>query len=215
MMTATLIQPPPNAVLLKNISWHTYENLLKELEQQPGLRLTYDRGLLEIMTPLDPHEKYKELLGNFVEALTDELDIDICSLGSRTCNRADLERGLEPDKCYYIQNEELVWNKEQINLNEDPPPDLALEVDVTSSSLNRLEIYAALGVPEVWRYDGTRVIIYQLEDRQYQECHASSLFPFLSKTDILRFLELRKNTKEKALLRLFRAWVKTQINPGD
>ena len=215
MMTATLIQPPPNAVLLKNISWHTYENLLKELEQQPGLRLTYDRGLLEIMTPLDPHEKYKELLGNFVEALTDELDIDICSLGSRTCNRADLERGLEPDKCYYIQNEDLVWNKEQINLNEDPPPDLALEVDVTSSSLNRLEIYAALGVPEVWRYDGTRVIIYQLEDRQYQECQASSLFPFLSKTDILRFLELRKNTKEKALLRLFRAWVKTQINPGD
>jgi Uma2 family endonuclease len=215
-MTATLIvQPPPNAVLLKNISWHTYENLLKELEQQPGLRLTYNRGLLEIMTPLDPHEKYKELLGNLVEAVTDELDIDICSLGSRTCNRADLERGLEPDKCYYIQNEDLVWNKEQINLNEDPPPDLAIEVDVTSSSLNRLEIYAALGVPEVWRYDGTRVIIYQLEDRQYQECKASPMFPFLSKTDILRFLELRKNTKEKALLRLFRAWVKTQINPGD
>jgi Uma2 family endonuclease len=144
MMTATLIQPPPNAVLLKNISWHTYENLLKELEQQPGLRLTYDRGLLEIMTPLDPHEKYKELLGNLVEAVTDELDIDICSLGSRTCNRADLERGLEPDKCYYIQNEYLVWNKEQINLNEDPPPDLALEVDVTSSSLNRLEKFMQL-----------------------------------------------------------------------
>ena len=152
-MTATLIQSP-DRVLLKNISWQTYRSLIKDFEQQPAMRLTYDRGLLEIRMPLDPHETYKKLLGRFVEALTEELGIETRSLGSRTCTREDLARGLEPDQCYYIQNESAVWNKEQIDLRQDPPPDLVIEIDITSSSINRLDIYADIGVPEVWRYDG-------------------------------------------------------------
>ena len=147
-MTTTLARSI-NRVLLRNISWQTYQALLKDVEEQPGIRMTYDRGLLEIMTPLDPHESYKKLLGRFVEALTEELNVEIRSLGSRTCNREDLARGLEPDQCYYIQNEQVVWDKDQIDFHQDPPPDLVIEIDITSSSINRLELYADLGVPEV------------------------------------------------------------------
>lgn len=214
-MTATLIQNQSSGILLKNISWKTYESLLNELAQQGGIRLTYDRGNLEIMTPSAPHEKYKKILGRFVESVSDELNVEICSLGSLTCRREDLARGLEPDQCYYIQNENVVWDKEQIDLNQDPPPDLVVEIDVTSSSIDRLSLYASLGVPEVWRYDGNRLIIYQLEAQEYVERDVSPTFPFLSQVEMLRFLELRKTTKENALLRLFREWVRSQIQSGE
>ena len=214
-MTATLIPSQSSGILLKNISWKTYESLLNELTQQGGIRLTYDRGNLEIMTPLAPHEKYKKILGRFVESVSDELNVEICSLGSLTCRREDLARGLEPDQCYYIQNENVVWDKEQIDLNQDPPPDLVVEIDVTSSSIDRLSLYASLGVPEVWRYDGNRLIIYQLEAQEYVERTVSPTFPFLSQVEMLRFWELRRTTKENALIRLFREWVRSQIQSGE
>ena len=214
-MTATLIPSQSSGILLTNISWKTYESLLNELTQQRGIRLTYDHGNLEIMTPLAPHEKYKKILGRFVETVTDELNVEICSLGSLTCRREDLARGLEPDQCYYIQNENVVWDKEQIELNQDPPPDLVVEIDVTSSSIDRLSLYASLGVPEVWRYDGNRLIIYQLEAQEYAERDVSPTFPFLSQVEMLRFLELRRTTKEKALIRLFREWVRSKIQSGE
>jgi len=214
-MTATPIPSQSSGILLKNISWKTYESLLNELTQQGKIRMTYDRGTLEIMTPLAPHEKYKKILGRLVETLTDELNVEICSLGSLTCRREDLARGLEPDQCYYIQNENVVWDKEQIDLNQDPPPDLVVEIDVTSSSIDRLSLYASLGVPEVWRYDGNRLIIYQLESQEYAEREVSPTFPFLSQVEMLRFLELRRTTKEKALIRLFREWVRSQIQSGE
>lgn len=209
-MKVTLIQSP-DRVLLKNISWQTYRSLIKDFEQQPAMRLTYDRGLLEIRMPLDPHETYKKLLGRFVEALTEELGIEIRSLGSRTCNREDLARGLEPDQCYYIQNESAVWNKEQIDLSQDPPPDLAIEIDITSSSINRLDIYADIGVPEVWRYDGQSLTLYRLEHKTYQPCDRSIAFPGLAVSDLEQFLNLKKTTKENALMSMFREWVRKQL----
>ena len=214
-MTATLIPSQSSGILLKNISWKTYESLLNELTQQGGIRLTYDRGNLEIMTPSAPHEGSKKILGRFVESVSEELNIEICSLGSLTCRREDLARGLEPDQCYYIKNEDVVWDKEQIDLNQDPPPDLVVEIDVTSSSIDRLSLYASLGVPEVWRYDGNRLIIYQLEAQEYTERDVSPTFPFLSQVEMLRFLELRRTTKENALIRLFREWVRSQIQSGE
>jgi len=214
-MTATLIPSQSSGILLKNISWKTYESLVNELAQQGGIRLTYDRGNLEIMTPSAPHEGSKKILGRFVESVSEELNIEICSLGSLTCRREDLARGLEPDQCYYIQNEDVVWDKEQIDLNQDPPPDLVVEIDVTSSSIDRLSLYASLGVPEVWRYDGNRLIIYQLEAQEYTEREVSPTFPFLSQVEMLRFLELRRTTKENALIRLFREWVRSQIQSGE
>jgi Uma2 family endonuclease len=210
-MTATLIQSP-DRVLLQNISWQTYQSLLKDFEQQPAMRLTYDQGTLEIKMPLDPHESYKKLLGRLVEALTEELGIEMRSLGSRTCDREDLARGLEPDQCYYIQNEPAMWDKEQIDLAVDLPPDLAIEVDISSSSINRLNIYADLDVPEVWRYDGQSLKMYQLENQQYQSCLCSAAFPLLAAADVERFLELKKTTKENALIRLFREWVGDRLN---
>ena len=214
-MTATLIPSQSSGILLKNISWKTYESLLNELTQQRGIRLTYDRGNLEIMTPSAPHEGTKKILGRFVESVSEELNVEIRSLGSLTCRREDLARGLEPDQCYYIENEDVVWDKQQIDLNQDPPPDLVVEIDVTSSSIDRLSLYASLGVPEVWRYDGNRLIIYQLEAQEYTERDVSPTFPFLSQVEMLRFLELRRTTKENALIRLFREWVRSQIQPGD
>ena len=214
-MTATLIPSQSSGILLTNISWKTYESLLNELTQQRGIRLTYDRGNLEIMTPSAPHEGTKKILGRFVESVSEELNIEICSLGSLTCRREDLARGLEPDQCYYIQNEDVVWDKEQIDLNQDPPPDLVVEIDVTSSSIDRLSLYASLGVPEVWRYNGNRLIIYQLEAQEYAARDVSPTFPFLSQVEMLRFLELRRTTKENALIRLFREWVRSQIQSGE
>jgi Uma2 family endonuclease len=206
-MTATIIQSP-DRVLLQDVSWQTYQSLIKDFEQQPALRLTYDRGLLEIRMPLDPHETYKKLLGRLIEALTEELGIEIRSLGSRTCDREDLERGLEPDQCYYIQNEQAVWDKVQIDLSVDPPPDLAIEIDITNSSMKRLSIYVALGIPEVWRYDGQSLTMYRLDNLDYQPCKFSIAFPFLSPADVERFLVLKQTTKENALIRQFREWVR-------
>jgi len=214
MMTTTLNESV-NRVLLENISWQTYEFLLKDLAEQRGIRLTYDQGKLEIMTPLDPHESSKKLMGRFVEAATEELNIEIRSLGSRTCQREDLARGLEPDQCYYIQNEGIVRGIEQIDLNEYPPPDLVIEIDITSSSMNRLGIYTALGVPEIWRYDNGRLVILRLEDGEYGECDRSPSLRQLTSSEIMRFLELRKTMGETSLIRLFREWVRSQVKEEE
>ncbi len=206
-MSATLIQSP-DRVILPHISWQTYQSLIKDFEQEPALRLTYDRGVLEIRMPLDPHETYKKLLGRLLESATEELDMEIRSLGSRTCNREDLARGLEPDQCYYIQNEALVRGVEQIDLNQFPPPDLAIEIDITSSSINRLSIYTALGVPEVWRYDGQKLTILSLQNGEYVSQVRSTALSVLKAEDIVRFLALRNATGETSLVKQFRKWVK-------
>jgi len=209
-MTATLIQSS-DRVLLQNISWQTYQSLLKDFEEQPGMRLTYDRGLLEIMMPLPPHETYKKLLGRFIEAFTEAFAIEIRSLGSLTCDRQDLARGLEPDQCYYIQNEAAVRNLDRLDLTQDPPPDLAIEVDITSSSIDQLAIYAALGVPEVWRYDGQALTIYHLTAGDYESHDRSLGLPQLTVSEVVRFLELRQSMGETSLIRQFRQWVITQL----
>ncbi|MGK7874352.1 MAG: Uma2 family endonuclease [Xenococcaceae cyanobacterium] len=201
-----------NRVLLSNISWETYEALVTDLEAQPGTKLTYDRGLLEIMTPLIPHESNKKLLGRLIEAATEELEIEIRSLGSLTCKRKDLARGLEPDQCYYIENEPIVRGIQEIDFTQDPPPDLAIEIDITSSSINPMDIYANLGVPELWRYDGNSLKIYSLEGETYQEQSCSQTFPQLLPAEILRFLELSKTMGETSLIRSFRQWVRSQIS---
>jgi len=215
-MTATLIQSP-DRVILRHISWQTYQSLINDFEAEPAIRLTYDRGTLEIRMPLDPHETYKKLIGRFIEAATEELDLEIRSLGSRTCDRADLRRGLEPDQCYYIQQEALVRAVEQIDLDQFPPPDLAVEVDITSSSLDRFSIYADLRIPEVWRYDGQSLTIYYLQEGKYEICDRSVALPLLKADDLSRFLalrfsndETRSPVSENSLVKQFRHWLRSQ-----
>jgi Uma2 family endonuclease len=214
-MTATLIQSP-DRVILQNISWHTYQSLVSDFESEPAIRLTYDRGTLEIRMPLDPHETYKKLIGRLIEAATEELDLEIRSLGSRTCDREDLQKGLEPDQCYYIQNEAVVRDVEQIDLSQFPPPDLAVEVDITSSSLDRFAIYTDLGIPEIWHFDGQELTIYQLIEGHYIVSAFSLAFPQLTASDITGFLELRfpkqksqKTVGENSVIRQFRQWLRS------
>jgi Uma2 family endonuclease len=212
-MTTILLPQKIYLVLLENISWQTYQALLKDVEEQPGIRLTYDCGNLEIMAPLDPHEAYKKLLGRLVEAATEELNIEIRSLGSRTCSREDMARGLEPDQCYYIQNELAVRGKKQLDLNQDPPPDLVIEIDITNSSVNRMRLYEALQVPEVWRYDGNQLTVYCLENEKYQIRDRSEALPQLTPSQLVRFLKLAETMGETSLIRSFREWVRSQVQP--
>src|SRR5262249_54893083 len=138
-------------LVLRDIDWKTYNRLLRAFAERPGIRLTYDRGTLEIMSPSHGHDTDARFLGRLVVTLTEELGLPIKGGGSTTFRRRRRRRGLEPDDCYWIANEPRVRGKRKINLRVDPPPDLCIEVDVTHSSLNRLSIYAALNVPEVWR----------------------------------------------------------------
>ncbi|NJL83791.1 MAG: Uma2 family endonuclease [Chloroflexaceae bacterium] len=211
-MTATLIPTPlPIKLQLEGINWKTYQSLIQDLEGEPGKRLTYARGILEIMVPLPPHERYKELIGRLIDVTTEETATEICSLGSCTWSREDLQIGVEPDKCYYIQNELAVRGKDKIDLTVDPPPDLIIEIDIISSSLKRLTLYAALGVPEVWRYDGQTLTIYQLTDGRYQPQAASAVLPLLGSNDILNFLQLSQTMGQTTLIRQFRQWVQQQL----
>lgn len=207
----TAIASPPNITILQGIHWNTYQNLVRDLESQPGTRLTYDRGTLEIMKPLPPHETFKKLLGRFIEVTTEELEIEIRSLGSTTWSREDLQRGLEPDECYYIQNEFVVRGKDEIDLTIEPPPDLAIEVDSTSSSMNRMGIYAALGVPEVWRFDREILTILSLVEGEYQLCQVSLALPMFNDAVLMRFFELSQTMGETSLIRHVRQWVREQF----
>lgn len=209
-MTATLIQSP-DRVVLHNISWRTYQSLLADFEQEPAARLTYDNGTLEIRMPLDPHESYKKLIGRLIEAATEELGLEVRSLGSRTCEREDMAKGLEPDQCYYIQNEPQVRGIDQIDLNQLPPPDLAVEIDITRSSLNRFAIYKALGVPEIWRFDGQSLTISLLQTGEYEVVQRSVALSPLQANDFEDYLLTDRNVGENSLLRQFRTALRNRL----
>ena len=203
--------PAEQRTVLRNISWQTFEALLKETGEDRGSRFAYDCGTLEIMTPLYEHENPKIQLDRFIVVLAEELEIEIKSAGSMTLKRKAANRGIEPDNCYYIQTEQVVRGRQELDLETDPPPDLAIEIDITSTSVNKSGIYSALGVPELWRYNGRVLKFYQLRDGQYVECEFSIAFPIVSVTEMSGFLEQSKTTGEIALLKSFRAWVRDKI----
>ncbi len=203
--------PAEQRTVLYNISWETFEALLQETGEDRGSRFAYDCGTLEIMTPLFEHENPKSNFSNFIIALAEELDIEVRSAGSTTLKRRIAKKGIEPDSCYYIQNEPAIRGKEKLDLETEPPPDLAIEIDITSSSVNKFDIYAALAVNELWRYNGQDLKFYQLVEEQYVECKFSIAFPIVSVSEISRFIAQSKTSGEIALLKSFRAWVKEKI----
>jgi Uma2 family endonuclease len=203
--------PAEQRTVLHNVSWETFEALLKDTGEDRGSRFAYDCGTLEIMTPLFEHENPKSNFGNFIIALAEELDIEVRSAGSTTLKRKSFAKGIEPDSCYYIQNEAAIRGRETLNLEIDPPPDLAVEIDITSSSVNKFNIYAALGVAELWRYDGEVLNFYQLVENQYIEIKFSMAFPLVSVGDMNRFIQQSKTMGEIALLKYFRVWVRGKI----
>ncbi|BAZ65790.1 hypothetical protein NIES4106_05350 [Fischerella sp. NIES-4106] len=203
--------PSAQMVVLKNISWQTFETIIADMGEDRTSRLTYDQGILEIMTPLLPHEYWNRLIERLIFVLGEELNLEIFPAGSTTLKRKDLLRGAEPDSSYYIQNEARVRNKSEIDLNSDPPPDLVVEIDLTSSSLDKLQIYASLGVSELWRYEEGVLRIYQLQQGQYVECSDSSTFAKLPLIEIARFLEESQRIGVMKMTRNFRNWVNKQI----
>lgn len=200
-------------VVFNHLSWLSYQQILQAIGENNRAHLFYDRGTLEITMPLEEHEFYRELIGRFIYFLVSELGLKIKSMGSTTLAREDLERGAEPDNAYYIQNQAKVLGK-RINLTEDPPPDLVVELDITHTDINKLALYARLGVPELWRFNGQIWRIYRLENGVYQEEEFSATFPLVPKTKLYEFLATAKEDEVKAEKNL-RAWCQPQMLHPD
>jgi Uma2 family endonuclease len=201
--------------VLQNISWQTFKAMLADMGSERNKRLAYDNGILEIMTPQMPHENSNCLIEGFVLVLCEEFGLEVKSAGSLTMTRDDLEQGAEPDSSYYIQNESLVRNQENIDLNTDPPPDLVLEVEYSRSKINKLMLYAAMGVPEFWRYNGTTLRIYTLNNGQYSQSDRSPTFASVLVTEIPRFIQESQKIGQIAATRAFRSWVRQQMSIAE
>jgi Uma2 family endonuclease len=186
------------------------------------VRLTYDRGNLEIISPLREHEKFKTIIGGLIETLSVEFDIPIEPLGSTTFRRKRLAKGLEADECYYIQHGPDVRGGGEINLERDPPPDLAVEIDITHHAIDRDRVYAALGIPELWRFDGRHLMAMKLSPNRSRtgksttssHCYApiikSLAFPFLTAKDLEPFIQKAASSGYTPAIRAFREWLQSQ-----
>jgi Uma2 family endonuclease len=199
--------PAEARVILRGVSWQTFKALMADIGEDRSCRIAYDQGILEIMVPYEQHEEPKILIAEFVTATADELEIEIRQLGSLTLEREDLTRAVEPDTCFYIQNESQVRGKE-IKLPNVPPPDLVVESDYTHSSLNKFNIYASLGVPELWRYRKQSLQVYQLVEEKYEKMDKSLAFPCIPIAEIPGFIEQSKTIGQRAAVRLFRARIR-------
>jgi len=205
-----LIVPPGNKVQLQKVSWEIYEAILDELGEGYAVRIAYYKGTLEIRTPLPKHEKAKSLIGYLVNVLLEELNIDCEVLGSTTFKRQDMQVGVEPDDCFYIQNQAAVRGKDRLDLTVEPPPDLAIEID--NSSQTSFNCYEALGVPELWRYDGEVLAIYLLQEGKYIESNTSQNFPDFPIIDLIpQYVDRSKTAGRSPTIRAFRGWIREQL----
>jgi Uma2 family endonuclease len=209
---ATILNPPEQRVLLYNVSWDTYERLLMDLNDSAAPRLTYDRGTLEIMSPSSEHERYNRTIALIVEELAVEMNLDFDSLGSTTFRREDLDRGFEPDSCFYIQNVTGIRTKKRIDLAVDPPPDLIIEIDITSTSLDRFSIFAEVGVVEVWRFDGNRLTIHELKSGSYEERDTSVAFVGIPAAEIAAFIKDSERITRPECVRKLRLWIRERLS---
>jgi Uma2 family endonuclease len=202
--------PPGQRLLMQDVTWQEFETILEELGDHRSARLAYDNGTLEMMMPLPEHEDDKEIIGDLIKALLEELDIEFRSLGSTTFKKSQTQ-GLEPDQCFYIQNEAAIRGKKRIDLSVDPPPDLAIEIDVTSRT--HPSIYEALGVPELWRFDQGKLQINVLQGGgSYILVAESSKFPGLPLCEVLpQYLAESKIIGRNKVLKTFRRWAREQI----
>lgn len=214
---AKKLAPTEKRIVLPGVSWQQFETLLDELGQTRTARLTYDRGKLEMMTPLEEHERCSRLIESLMLVVADEMEVQIHSIGSVLLKRADLGCVAQPDSSYYL-TEKIRSNRAELDLNQSPPPDVVVEVAITKSSLDKFAIYAALGLPEVWQYWTTigdnvlrgNLLIYQLQSGQYVECSTSPTFPFLPAKRVLEFLDQSDKIGLAQALTIFRSWIQAQ-----
>jgi Uma2 family endonuclease len=195
-------------VVLSNVSWETYEMLLEDLAGRSAPRLTYDRGQLEIMSPTPEHERLNRRINLIVDIVAAELDIRVDVLGSTTFSREDIDRGFEPDSCFYVAKADRVRGKKRIDLGKDPAPDLVIEIDITSSSIPKMPIFAHFGVPEVWQYDGSSLRMSKLEGSEYVSIDRSLAFPIITSRVLEDFLAKSQEWEDHPrLVRFIRDWV--------
>jgi len=201
---------PEAAVLtIDAFSWDDYEQLLEEMEDHSGVRITYDRGKLEIVTTSREHEEWKEFILRLVHILCEELNLDLQSYGGATQKRKRDDRGTEPDTCFYVANAKRVIGEKNADILS-PPPDVVVEVDKSNQSLHKFPIYATFGVPEIWRCDvrRSRFVMYELSAGSYVEIPSSRSFPILTGSLLINFIEQSRVHGQMAALTAFRRWVK-------
>lgn len=196
-------------LILQGVGWDFYEEILKEFEDSNALHFAYDNGFLEVEVPTLKYEKPNRILTRLVQVVCDDLQIDFVDTGQTTFRKKSKAKGVEPDTGFYIQNESKVRELLEIDLQKDPPPDLVIEVDVTSPSLNKMPIYAALVVPEVWLYKGERVEFYQLQGNEYREIENSMALQILSSAKATDFLQAGLSESSSKWVQMVRDWVKT------
>jgi Uma2 family endonuclease len=202
---------PADSVLIQHeVSWRDYEELLDAVGEAISLRISYDEGTLQIMSPSSKHEYVTKLIERLVDRLSMRHRIKILFYGSATLKKQTEQKGAEADACFYIQTADAVGRKEQIDFNTDPPPDVVLEIDIHHESISKLPIYAALGVPELWRYDGGALTIYQLREGHYVFADASRALPILTGTVLTEFLARIPKEDQYDILLAFEEWLKGQ-----
>jgi Uma2 family endonuclease len=189
---------------LKDISWQTYKELMAQLGEDRVWRIAYDLGVLEIRMPLTEHEEPKIIIADLVTALAEELEIETRQLGALKLEREDLTRAVEPDTCFYIQSELAIRGVRNIQLPNNPPPDLVFESDHRHSSINKFSLYASLGVPELWRYRKKNLEVYQLIDGKYERMQQSLALPIFPIAEVSNFIEQSFAIGQRATVRLFR-----------
>ncbi|HLO87018.1 MAG TPA: Uma2 family endonuclease [Nostocaceae cyanobacterium] len=203
------LQPGQN-LILHDITWNQFEAILEELGEHRGSRVTYYQGVLEIRMPLPEHEVNKELIGEMVKLLLDELELRWRSYGSTTFKRREMLAGIEPDTCFYIKNVDSMIGKKRIDLTFDPPPDLAIEIDLTSKT--QTSTYIALGVPELWCYDNSELRIFVLSNGEYVQVENSPTFANIPIIEgILQFLKLSETEDSSVVRKQCREWVRSQL----
>lgn len=200
--------PAGGTLILTAVPWEDYEQILSDLGDCPSLRISYDQGRLEIMSPSQKHEYLKEVISYIAFTLSEETNSAYESYGSATYKQQWLGKVVEPDVCFYVQNASLVIGKVEINLATDPPPDVVVEIDISHDSRAKLPIYAGMKVPELWRYDGKRAQIFRLDREQYVEVPVSLAFPILTSEALTRFLEESKTEGQSATIKAFREWLR-------
>jgi Uma2 family endonuclease len=213
MVTLQLQQldiPPGQHLRLHNITWADFEAILDELGEHRSHRIAYQNRILDIMAPLPEHEDDKEIIGDLLKALLEELDIEFRTLGSTTFKNPQIMVGIEPDQCFYIRHEPAIRGKKRLDLSIDPPPDLAIEIDITRRT--HPDTYAALGVPELWQRVNEEIRIYQLQNGQYIPVPESSFFPgWPLSTEIPKYVEQSRVQGRNAMMRSFRQWVRDRL----
>ena len=202
--------PPNSRLTFYEKTWEDYESLLEAVGEAGGLRISFDDGDLHIMTLSSEHENYAQTIIRIVDRLSVFQDIEIAFFGSATIKQSPTSKGTEPDACFYVQSIEKIGNSIKLDFSVDPPPDIAVEIDIHHESLYKFPIYAKLGVPEIWRYDSKKFEIYKLEKGKYKKIERSESLPVLNTKILGELLNRSREQRQTQILKDFEKWLKEQ-----